>query len=197
MALLYAGTIYTILFWCLFLAWCASELLGPARWQGQGERKRRDGRSSLALGLLAGLGTVLFFLLPVLAPSTTVCKAEIQAVLFFAGTTVVLLGAGLRWAAIKALGTSFTGSVMIQEGQHIVQHGPYRYVRHPSYAGILLICFGFGLMSSNWASCVAITVGMLTGLLYRITVEEKVLQQESSQYREYMQRTKRLIPYIF
>lgn len=197
MALLYAGTIYTVLFWCLFFAWCASELLGPARWQGQGERKRRDGGSSLVLGLLAGLGTALFFLLPVLAPATTVHEARIQAVLFFTGTTLVLLGAGLRWAAIKALGASFTGSVMIQEGQRIVQHGPYRYIRHPSYVGILVIVLGFGLMSANWASCIAITAGMFTGLLYRISVEEKMLQQESSQYREYMRRTKKLIPSLF
>lgn len=195
---LYAGTIYTYLFGLLFVAWCATELLGPARWQGQGNRKKRDGGSSLVLGLLAGFGTLLFFVFPLVVPFTNIHEKTTQATLFFTGAALVLLGGGLRWVAIRTLGANFTGIIMVQENQSIIQSGPYTLIRHPSYAGILLIVLGFGLMSSNWGGCIAITVGMLTGILYRIVVEEKVLRQEfGQQYEVYMRRTKRMIPFVF
>lgn len=85
---------------------------------------------------------------------------------------------------------------MVAEKQHIVQSGPYKYIRHPSYAGILTMVLGFGFMATNWVSLLAITVGMFLGLLYRMHVEEQALSQLPG-YTAYMQQTKRFIPAIY
>lgn len=186
----------SLLFWLLFLGWCASELLGPARWQSRKKEERRDRGSSVFLAIVAGIGAVLFFAFPVLLPATTI-RGVGSLILFFIGVLLVVLGGALRWYAIRTLGTHFMGSVVIRHDQSVVHTGPYRLIRHPSYSGILLIVLGFGLMESDWASLLAITLGMLVGLLYRMKVEEEEMCY-FPEYVAYMQRTKkRLIPYVY
>lgn len=115
-----------------------------------------------------------------------------------AGIVLILLGGGLRWWAILTLGRYFTFDVAIRATQKVVQTGPYRFIRHPAYSGTLLSLLGIGLALANWASLVAILAGALTGLLYRVRVEEKALIDGLGQpYMDYMRRTKRFIPFIF
>jgi protein-S-isoprenylcysteine O-methyltransferase Ste14 len=75
---------------------------------------------------------------------------------------------------------------------------PHRLIRHPSYSGLLIILLGFGLsLTNNWLSMFVIMGCTLIGLGYRMHVEEHALQAELGQrYREYMRRTKRLIPFV-
>ncbi|HEU5380749.1 MAG TPA: isoprenylcysteine carboxylmethyltransferase family protein [Ktedonobacteraceae bacterium] len=193
--LIYTNHAYTLLFLSLFLAWCASELLGPGRWHGSGDVQSRDQGSLLTMAISTGLGVVLFFLFPLVVPATTISWG--QPLLFFLGAGLIGAGSGLRWYAIRTLGRFFTGSVVIQADQEIVQRGPYTCIRHPSYAGILIVVCGLGLMMTNWASLLAIVLGLLIGLLYRIKIEEEALQQTLPGYGEYMRHSYRLIPFIF
>ncbi|HEU5379763.1 MAG TPA: isoprenylcysteine carboxylmethyltransferase family protein [Ktedonobacteraceae bacterium] len=196
MPLVYTNIVYASIFGGILLIWSTSELAGPARWHGNDGAKKRD-RGSLLVATLSGLlGLLFFFLLPLLCPVTTITWR--QPLVFCAGIVLILLGSSLRWYAISTLGRFFTGSVVIQAGQRVIQHGPYRYMRHPSYTGILVVVAGIGLMMTNWASLCSITLGLLVGLLYRISVEERVLKQELGQpYEEYMRHTRRLLPFIF
>jgi protein-S-isoprenylcysteine O-methyltransferase Ste14 len=112
--------------------------------------------------------------------------------------TLMLLGVALRWYAIRTLGGYFTRDVAVAPGQEIVQGGPYRFVRHPSYSGTLLTCFGVGLAMTNWGSLVILLTCVLIGHLYRVGVEEDALIRSIGQpYVEYMQRTKRFIPLLY
>lgn len=87
---------------------------------------------------------------------------------------------------------------MIHTDQQVVQHGPYKLIRHPSYTGALVVVIGLGLMIGNWVSLCALATCLFLGLLYRISVEERELRLHLGQpYEEYMQRTKRLIPFLF
>lgn len=193
--LLYTNVVYMLLFVLVFGVWSGSEFLGPVRWSGLREGKKQD-QGSILTGAVAGIaGLVLAFLLPVLLPAA---RIPWQAVAFFAGTALVFVGMCWRWYAIRTLGRYFTATVMIQDGQTVVQHGPYTLIRHPSYSGVLIIMMGFGLMIGNWLSVVTITGGLLVGLLHRISVEEQELLLHLGQpYKEYMLRTKRLIPFVF
>ncbi len=56
--------------------------------------------------------------------------------------SLLLGGLVLRWAAILTLGRFFTAAIAIHEGQPVITAGPYRYVRHPSYTGLLLAFLG-------------------------------------------------------
>lgn len=112
-----------------------------------------------------------------------------------AGLVVAWLGLGLRVWAIVVLGRSFRMTVEVDAGQRVVTRGPYRWVRHPSYTGVLLIAAGIGLADGTWPGLAACLVLPATAMLFRIRVEEAVLARVlGDPYRAYQSRTKRLSP---
>jgi len=110
----------------------------------------------------------------------------------------MLLGVALRWYSATILGKYFTFDVAIQGGQILIEAGPYRYIRHPSYSGALLTLIGFGLALGNWAGLAASLSCMGFAYAYRIPVEEAALTSAlGDSYKQYMKRTSRLVPYLF
>jgi protein-S-isoprenylcysteine O-methyltransferase Ste14 len=115
-----------------------------------------------------------------------------------AGLIVMWLGLAIRVWAIAALGRAFRTTVEVDPGQAVVSTGPYRWVRHPSYSGLLLIVTGFGLGAGNWLAVAICAVLPLPALLRRIHVEEAELAGVlGDRYRAYQAHTKRLIPGIW
>jgi protein-S-isoprenylcysteine O-methyltransferase Ste14 len=111
---------------------------------------------------------------------------------------VMWLGLALRASAIAALGGSFRTTVEVDPGQTIVSSGPYRWVRHPSYTGLILILGGFGLGAGNWLALAASVALPLPALLWRIRVEEaEMIRVLGDPYRSYRRRTKRLVPGVW
>jgi len=87
--------------------------------------------------------------------------------------------------------------VEVQEDQGLVTSGPYALVRHPIYTGTVLFLFAQGLVSDNWLFFV-ILVLLVPYLLVRIGREEEMLVGEfGDRYREYMRRSKKLVPYVY
>ena len=112
-----------------------------------------------------------------------------------AGLIVIWLGLGIRVWAVAALGRAFRTTVEVDAGQAVVSSGPYRWVRHPSYSGLLLIVGGLGLAVGNWLALAICVVLPLAALVRRISVEEAELTRVlGDRYRAYQARTKRLIP---
>jgi protein-S-isoprenylcysteine O-methyltransferase Ste14 len=111
---------------------------------------------------------------------------------------LMVLGVGVRvWAAVT-LGSYYTTTLTMTEGQKVVTAGPYRWVRHPGYLGEILIWTGFGVLSSNLIAMVWLPVMFVAVLLYRISSEEKMLVKElGDDYIRYQQRTRRLIPLVY
>ncbi len=113
------------------------------------------------------------------------------------GMIMLVAGGVLRRYCFRALGKYFTGSVLVSEGQRVVQHGVYRLVRHPAYTAAFLMFTGIGIALGSWLS-----LGILFFVhcfLYgaRVAAEERALLKTIGEpYREYMSRTKRFIPYI-
>lgn len=111
--------------------------------------------------------------------------------------SLVLVGAGvlLRAAAIATLRHSFTVDVAVREDQQLIRHGPYRFVRHPSYSGMLLIFLGLGLGMGNWFSLIVVMVPVTLALAYRIRIEEQAMRAAfGPSYDDYARTTKGLIP---
>ena len=124
--------------------------------------------------------------------------AAINAAPFVSGLGIALALAGIafRWWAVLTLGRFFTTRVMTRPDQTVVQTGPYRLVRHPSYTGMLITVLGMLLASANWVSLACFPIA-LPGLAYRIRVEEQALIGAlGAPYRDYMRRTKRLLPFV-
>ncbi len=101
------------------------------------------------------------------------------------------------WArtALKGL---YSGRVRVKEDHTLVQHGPYRIIRHPAYAAYIIMSLGIAIGYSSWIGLFAIPFLLLPALIYRINVEEKILSAEFGyQYNLYVHNTKRLIPLIW
>jgi protein-S-isoprenylcysteine O-methyltransferase Ste14 len=100
-----------------------------------------------------------------------------------AGAVVIWVGLALRVWAVLTLGRSFSTFIQVDADQAVVTRGP-RWVRHPSYTGLLLIALGFGLGVGNWLSLAVCALIPLVGLLPRIAAEEAELTRVlDDQYR--------------
>jgi protein-S-isoprenylcysteine O-methyltransferase len=114
------------------------------------------------------------------------------------GVALLSFGLLLRWWSIIHLGRFFTVDVLIAADHRVVDSGPYRLIRHPSYAGVLLIITGVALCFGNFVSALVLIVPNVALLMRRMRIEETALSQGLGEpYRAYMSRTKRLIPGIY
>jgi protein-S-isoprenylcysteine O-methyltransferase len=103
----------------------------------------------------------------------------------------------LRWWAIVHLGRFFTVNVAIAADQVVVDDGPYRWVRHPSYTGALLAFLAYALYVGHWIGLLIVMVPISIAFARRIAIEEAALSAGLGEpYRAYMRRTKRLVPFV-
>jgi protein-S-isoprenylcysteine O-methyltransferase Ste14 len=115
--------------------------------------------------------------------------------IFVVGLAVMWTGIIVRQWAITVLGRFFTVDVRVQPGQAVVDRGPYRWVRHPSYSGLIVTLVGMGLALGNWASLAVLVVVPTVGLVVRIHVEERALVEALGEpYRRFAASRPRLFP---
>ncbi len=115
-----------------------------------------------------------------------------------AGVVAIWMGLIVRAWAVLTLGASFSTYLQVDAGQAVVTRGPYRWVRHPSYTGLLLIVLGIGLGAGTWLFLASCAVIPLLGLLPRIAAEESELTRVlGEQYRGYQATTHRLVPGVW
>jgi protein-S-isoprenylcysteine O-methyltransferase Ste14 len=112
---------------------------------------------------------------------------------------LLILGAGLalRVWSMQTLAESYSRTLRVTNEQQVTERGPYRRVRHPGYAGSLLVWSGFGLSSGS-----AVVLGTVASLLVpayirRMEAEERLLVQQLPGYESYAQRTTRLVPKVW
>jgi protein-S-isoprenylcysteine O-methyltransferase Ste14 len=114
------------------------------------------------------------------------------------GIILLVMGTALLIWAGKTLRRQFTGHVQVTTKQRLVREGPYHYLRHPGYAGYVLIALGLGIGYSSLVGLIAIPLMLLPGLAYRMRVEEKhLIDHFGDEYRSYMRTTSRLIPGVW
>jgi protein-S-isoprenylcysteine O-methyltransferase len=160
-----------------------------------GEARGRDRGSLRLLWIVISLSVFVAFNVAYAVPA-----ARMGAGIWvrYLGLALFVAGLIIRWYSIIHLGRFFTVNVAIAANHRLIDTGPYRFVRHPSYTGALMAFLGLGLCLGNWASLVVLVVPVSLVFLWRMRVEESALLQGlGAPYRDYMSRTKRLIPTIF
>jgi len=141
-----------------------------------------------AYGLAAGLAPVL----------ARLRAGRLPAASGPAGVGVMAAGLAVRAWSMRTLGAYYSRTLRTTSDQRVVEHGPYRVIRHPGYLGSIIVWTGFALASGSAAA--ALGVAALMGNAYgrRIASEEAMLTGRfGSAYADYSQRTKRLIPFIW
>jgi protein-S-isoprenylcysteine O-methyltransferase Ste14 len=118
--------------------------------------------------------------------------------LFVMGLAASVGGLTLRWWAVATLGRWFTADLHASANQTVVEDGPYRTLRHPSYTGMLMVFLGAGLTLGNWLSLVIAIVPLTVTVLFRIHVEERMLLKTLGEpYRRFSATRARLIPHVY
>lgn len=140
------------------------------------EGVQANGGSEVHFRLIVGGGALVAGVLAGLAPSATIRPAAVEVGL---GLVLFWGGIALRLWSFRTLGRYFTLTVQTSRDQPVMTAGPYRVIRHPSYAGLLLVF-------------------MAGGLVLRIRVEERALLLTLGEgYRAYAATHKRLVPFIW
>ena len=191
-----AGPIFALIFWGAFASWILPEIIAWRVKRSTDTLKVRDQGSLSLIVILWWMGIAMGFSLSWLLPQAAVSWERVA--IFFVGVCFMLLGIALRWYSAVVLGKYFTFDVAIESGQILVEVGPYRYVRHPSYSGALLTLLGFGLALGNWAGLAAALSCLGFAYVYRIPIEEAALASALGEtYTQYAKRTWRLVPFLF
>ena len=113
------------------------------------------------------------------------------------GVTLFAIGGVLRLWPVFVLGNRFSGLVAIQAGHTLMTGGIYRFIRHPSYLGLLTCVLGWGMAFDSWIG-VLLAAALLPPLIARIHAEERLLaSQFGDEYAAYCGRTWRLIPGVY
>jgi protein-S-isoprenylcysteine O-methyltransferase Ste14 len=168
------------------------------RWRSERNRagSRLDRTSLLVVQVTAVGGVAGAVLLMRRVPGAELGRAGWP--LFVAGLVLMCAGIAIRQWALATLGRFFTIDVRVQAGQAVVDGGPYRWVRHPAYTGLILTFLGLGLALGNWASLAAASVVPTAGLIYRIHVEERALLDGLGEpYRRFAANRPRLFPGVW
>lgn len=196
-ALIVQSHFHLIVFYIAIVVCFAPEWAGTFFQTVEKGAVKRDRGSHVWLFVAIGIGVAAaIFLVNANFPGTTLTWH--QPLQFWIGIALMLCGLAFRWYAIRALGRFFTRTVATREGQYVVDTGPYRLIRHPSYSGALLMFLGMGIAMTNWAALLAIMAGAGIGYAYRVRVEERALCADLGQpYRDYMRRTRRFVPFVW
>jgi protein-S-isoprenylcysteine O-methyltransferase len=178
-----------------FIYFCSELALTSRRRAEEGAAGDADRGSLKLLWIVIGISMFFGFGLAHAVPGASldgIPGVRIAGIVLFAA------GLALRWYSIMHLGRFFTVNVAIAADHRLIDTGPYRLVRHPSYTGALAAFAGLGLCLANWVSLAVILLPVTLVFLRRIRVEEAALAEAlGDSYRNYMRRTKRLIPAIY
>jgi protein-S-isoprenylcysteine O-methyltransferase Ste14 len=160
-------------------------------------RSRRDYReTALLLVSLTGLGILPFVYVATGFPhfaERPFSPAPAWLGVLLAGAAIALF-----YATHRALGRNWSVSLDVREGHKLVTDGIYRQVRHPMYTAFWLWAAAQALLLPNWVAGLAGFVGF--GILYFARVgreEQMMLESFGEPYRNYMRRTKRIIPWLY
>jgi protein-S-isoprenylcysteine O-methyltransferase Ste14 len=115
---------------------------------------------------------------------------------FWTGFAIVLLGLGFTvWARI-VLGRNWSGIVTVKQDHELVTAGPYRWVRHPIYTGLLAAFAGSAIARGEWRGVLAVAIAF-AALWRKLVLEERwMIETFGDAYLEYRRNVRALIPFV-
>ncbi len=133
---------------------------------------------------------------PIIAGSETRELVAIVASVFAIGAAI--FSVWLTTTAVKTLGKEWSLTARLVEGHNLATSGPYAYVRHPIYSGMLGMLVATGLTVSHWAALLAGLVVFFVGTIIRVRSEEKLLREAfGDKFENYARRVPAIVPGIY
>jgi protein-S-isoprenylcysteine O-methyltransferase Ste14 len=177
----------------LWVAWVAYWLVA-ARYTLSNQRTE-----SLLTGasyrVLLVLGAILLAFPDRLGPANPLLWPQ-SAITVAIALGLAIIGLSIAVWARRHLGKYWSGRITLKVGHHVIQSGPYAFVRHPIYSGILLALLGTVISIGTVRSCIAIAL-MFVSFVVKLKIEERWLCAHlGAEYEEYRHRVKALIPCV-
>lgn len=154
---------------------------------------------SLVLITLGSVGAIVAGLieLRLKANSSVATSVATSLASLLAGFALAAAGFVCRLWAIRTLGRFFTSSLDVARDQRVVETGPYRFVRHPAFFGVLLSGIGLAAALQSIAALATCLLVLLPAYLFRIRREEdRLVASLGKPYQAYQARTAMLIPFV-
>jgi protein-S-isoprenylcysteine O-methyltransferase Ste14 len=162
----------------------------------KGEEGKRVRRQSMVFVVMIIFLFGIIFLLP-FADRRSIGVMRAGQIVRWLGLILCGLGFILSFWARVALGRMYSAEATIQKNHPLVTTGPFRYIRHPVYLGILCFVLGLSFLFRSWIGLVAM-IPIVSGLLFRIRDEEVVLHKEfGRKWEAYCKQSWRFIPYLY
>jgi protein-S-isoprenylcysteine O-methyltransferase Ste14 len=187
---------YALIFWVVYVwAFLPETALIRRAERTVKENKEKDS-GSLHL-ILMGLWVALAVAFPLAFLKSTQFPTPAALPAFWAGVGMLVAGSLLRRHCWRTLGEFFTGDVQTRADQPVIDRGAYKWVRHPSYTGGMLMFSGIGVALANWVSLSILTIVSIFVYSYRVLVEERALVAAlGDSYLAFRKTRKRFIPFI-
>ena len=180
---------------CIWLAWAAYWLISA---RGVKPARRHESTASRA-GHIVPLTVALALLAMPARPGTWLAARFVEPSLGpeLAGAAITVAALALTVWARRVLGTNWSGTVTVKQDHQLITAGPYRYVRHPIYSGLLLAFAGSALASGQWRGPLALVIAGYA-LWRKWRLEERWMRETfGSAWSDYAARTPAVVPRIF
>ncbi len=155
---------------------------------------RRDGLE-VTLMVLVGIGSILLPVLYVFTPVLGFADYRLPTFAPWCGTVVMIAATWMFWRSHTDLGLNWSITLEVRRDHRLVEHGVYRWIRHPMYLSIFLWSIAQGLLLQNWLAGWSAFVTFAAMYILRTPREETLMCEHFGEaYRCYMARTGRLFP---
>jgi len=139
----------------------------------------------LHVGVLVGAGAEVLFLHRPLIPALAIPMLAL-----------FILSNLLRWWVIRVMSDLWVVEIMDSTNIRVVSNGPFRWVRHPNYTGVIMEVFSLPMIHTAWITALAAVVGYILPLRRRLKLEDAFLMANPA-YRQTMGSKPRFLPRIF
>lgn len=189
----------TLVFVVVMISWVVFASVFLLRKKPPSPPDQKRDRGSLIGVALQGMSYAVIW--GIHRPAFTPIVSSNRLIAVLAGVVAIMAAIGSVWlimSAIKTLGKEWSLTARLVEGHKLATSGPYAYVRHPIYAGMLGMLVATGLAVSHWISLLAALLIFFIGTVIRMRSEDRLLHEAfGEQFENYAQRVSAIVPGLY
>jgi protein-S-isoprenylcysteine O-methyltransferase Ste14 len=179
----------------LWMAWLAYWFVAARATKHEVRRESAASRAMYIVPMTAGGVLLAFHHLP--ADWLYQRFLPTSAIVYWAGIALLVAGLALSVWARRHLGSNWSAAVTLKRDHELIRTGPYRFVRHPIYSGLLLAIVGTALTVDEWRALIAVVL-IAGGLVAKMRTEDRFLADLfQDEYARYRAKVPALIPRLW
>lgn len=189
----------TLVLVIVMLCWFVFALTFFLRRKPAAAPDRKRDHSSIPGVLLQGLSYAIVWILrrPLFTPFVSISKS-LEVILGIIAIVSAIVSIVTVMTALKTLGKEWSITARVVTGHKLATEGPYRFVRHPIYTGMLGMLIGTGIAVSYWPALLVAIAVFLIGTSIRIRIEERLLRETfGSEFETYVRSVPALVPGLY